>query len=297
MTSDSSNLDTQRDGRTPADSQPASAVPPLIPDHTLLRCIGHGSYGEVWLARNVMGTYRAVKIVHRSRFSDDAPYEREFSGIQRFEPVSRSHEGLVDVLQIGRNHQDGYFYYVMELADDSSAKVPVTADSPSIPNSSHSTSPDAAASPIANRKSEIANPSTYVPHTLSRHRFTKGALPAEECVKLGLSLASALSHLHENGLIHRDIKPLADVICASQLISETFHLENEGLQALDPLRQKRVDAALARARDLLEQAREFTGTGEYGKAVRSYLRSWSNTLDAIQIAGRSQSVKELARAL
>ena len=32
-----------------------------IPDHELLRCIGRGSYGEVWLARNMMGTYRAVK--------------------------------------------------------------------------------------------------------------------------------------------------------------------------------------------------------------------------------------------
>jgi hypothetical protein len=32
----------------------------------LIRRIGQGSYGEVWLARNVMGTYRAVKIVYRA---------------------------------------------------------------------------------------------------------------------------------------------------------------------------------------------------------------------------------------
>src|SRR5213594_327897 len=30
---------------------------PCIPDLELLRCIGHGSYGEVWLARNILGTY------------------------------------------------------------------------------------------------------------------------------------------------------------------------------------------------------------------------------------------------
>jgi len=29
--------------------------PPSIPDHTLLRPIGRGAYGEVWLAQNVMG--------------------------------------------------------------------------------------------------------------------------------------------------------------------------------------------------------------------------------------------------
>src|SRR3989442_13431549 len=67
-------------------SNPPGAEPlPAIPDHQLLRCIGRGSYGEVWLARNVMGTYRAVKIVYRKNFDNDRPYEREFDGIQKFE--------------------------------------------------------------------------------------------------------------------------------------------------------------------------------------------------------------------
>src|SRR4026208_1554578 len=91
---------------------------PQIPDHQLLRCIGRGSYGEVWLARNVMGTCRAVKGVYRDSFEDARPFERELSGIRRFEPVSRLHDGLVDILQVGRNDPEGYFYYVMELADD-----------------------------------------------------------------------------------------------------------------------------------------------------------------------------------
>ena len=89
--------------------------PPAIPDHELLRLIGRGSYGEVWLARSKLGTLRAVKIVYRATFEDSRPFEREFKGIQKFEPISRSHEGLVDILQVGG--AEDYFYYVMELAD------------------------------------------------------------------------------------------------------------------------------------------------------------------------------------
>src|SRR5678815_3673039 len=95
----------------------------IIPDHTLLRPIGRGAYGEVWLARNVMGAPRAVKIVWRRQFESDRPYEREFAGIQRYEPVSRSADGLVHVLHIGRNDVEGYFYYVMELADPAAPQL------------------------------------------------------------------------------------------------------------------------------------------------------------------------------
>src|SRR2546422_380998 len=97
---------------------PSIRRPPKISDHEMLRRIGKGSYGEVWLARNVMGTYRAVKVVYRNHFSADRPYEREFGGIKRFEPISRSHPSQVDILHVARDDGDGCFYYVMELADD-----------------------------------------------------------------------------------------------------------------------------------------------------------------------------------
>ncbi len=102
------------DGPSGADR---SLDPPYVPDHALLRCIGRGSYGEVWLARNTMGTYRAVKIVRRQSFEDQRPFDRELHGIEKFEPISRSHPGLMNILQVGRNEADGYFYCVMELAD------------------------------------------------------------------------------------------------------------------------------------------------------------------------------------
>ena len=86
--------------------------------HELIREIGGGAYGKVWLARSVTGTYRAIKVVFRSDFKSDTPYDREYRGIQKFEPISRDHDGFIDILHVGRNDQTGYFYYVMELGDD-----------------------------------------------------------------------------------------------------------------------------------------------------------------------------------
>ncbi|MBI3418210.1 MAG: tetratricopeptide repeat protein [Verrucomicrobia bacterium] len=147
-----------------------------IPNHQLLRCIGEGSYGEVWIARSVTGTYRAVKIVYRRNFEDDRPYEREFKGILRFEPISREHDGQVDILHVGRDDQAGYFFYVMELADD------------------------------LHTGQEI-KPDIYFPKTLKSVLAQRGRLPFAETLQMGIKLTAALEHLHQHNLVHRDIKP------------------------------------------------------------------------------------------
>src|SRR5207247_2502610 len=70
---------------TPDAGQPQATSPP-IPNHRMLRPIGRGSYGEVWLAQDDIGTHHAVKVVYRRNFATAAPYEREFRGIQKFTP-------------------------------------------------------------------------------------------------------------------------------------------------------------------------------------------------------------------
>ena len=63
-----------------------------------------------------------MKIVHRANFEDERPYEREFAGIRKFRAPLPHPRSLLDMLQVGRNDTEGYFYYVMELADAAERK-------------------------------------------------------------------------------------------------------------------------------------------------------------------------------
>src|SRR4051812_1476293 len=86
---------------------------PDVPEYVLVRRIGAGAYGDVWLGRSVAtGVLRAVKIVHRARFADERPFNREFEASKKFEAISRSHPSQISLFQVGRNEAAGCFYYV-----------------------------------------------------------------------------------------------------------------------------------------------------------------------------------------
>jgi len=205
MSANSPNGDTESattraggvDSSVQLPSPSADISPPEIPDYELIKRIGQGSYGEVWLARNVMGTYRAVKIVYRHSFQSERPFEREFDGIKRFEPVSQTHASQLKIFHVGR--RSGYFYYVMELADS----VQMKKDGCGVQN-------EEAARSATSVSSFFILPSAlehYTPRTLRSEVRLRGRLPVEECLDVSIKLTQALSHLHRHGLVHRDIKP------------------------------------------------------------------------------------------
>ena len=133
----------------------------------------------MWLVRNAIGQWQALKAVYQSKFGKETgPYEAEFKGIKRYKPISDKHPGLLGVDFVSKKKPEGYFYYVMELGD---SRVPDWEQ----------------------------NPATYKPRDLATVcAMAEGRrLPPVACVRITVALAEALDFLHRQGLTHRDIKP------------------------------------------------------------------------------------------
>jgi len=173
---------------------------PRVPDFELIRPIGQGGFGQVWLATNLTtGHLRAVKVIPLRKsgatgYPQAGPAGREITSITRLEDrVHARHPNLLDIQHVGQTAE--HLFYVMEPADDVSGG-PASAEG------------------------------SYRPATLES-RLESAPLPPEECERYAGELLTGLAHLHAAGMVHRDVKPANCLFVGGQLKLGDFGLVAE----------------------------------------------------------------------
>lgn len=179
-------------------SENSTDIPPRIPDFTLIRPIGEGGFGRVWLAENeTTGRLRAVKLIPLRQGGRADRAGREIASITRLErDVAVDHPHLLAIDHVGRT--DEYLFYVMDPADDVDGLRP--ADDPD-----------------------------YRPATL-RNKLACGPFPPDECLADAKAMLAGLAALHAHGMVHRDVKPANCLYFDGKLKLADFGL----LTAADP---------------------------------------------------------------
>lgn len=179
-------------------SEPSPSDDPTTPqvsDFDLIRVIGEGGFGRVWLAiSQTTGRLRAVKVIPLHGPGGSNPAGREISSITRLEAnLGRRHPNLLNIHHVGKTAE--HLFYVMDLADDVGGG-PGTADA------------------------------DYRPSSL-QSQLESGRLSTDECLQYTRQLLAGLAFLHHSGMIHRDVKPANCLFLGGELKLADFGLLTE----------------------------------------------------------------------
>lgn len=152
-----------------APGRASAREPGEIPNYELLGLIGVGGFGEVWLARErLTDLRRAVKVLYKEAAVRAA---REIEGVRRYQQSAHDHPNLLQILTVGENER--CYYYVMEAADD---RLDGAGEA-------------------------------YAPATLRTQMQQAGRSEPRDALVMTAKLLAGVRRLHEQGLVHCDLKP------------------------------------------------------------------------------------------
>lgn len=147
-----------------------------IPDYERVQLCGEGAFGSVWVVRDRVGVFRALKIIDMHKMSEARLHCRESTALEMYCRRVGRHPYLIDIYHVGIVGDQ--LYYTMELADNDVTKTPVGANFPD----------------------------PYRPLTLSTV-IRRRRISPDTAIEIARRLLRGLSRLHVLDLVHRDIKP------------------------------------------------------------------------------------------
>jgi eukaryotic-like serine/threonine-protein kinase len=185
-------------------------APPQVPDYDLMRLIGEGGFGRVWLAANqTTGRLCAIKLIPLRRSGTTDAAGREIMSLTRLESnLGHRHPNLLGIHHVGKTTE--YLFYVMDLADDISGR-PAPCPNP-LPTNLRSVPGEGI--------------DEYQPATL-QIRLENGPLDPEESFSCARQLLAGLASLHRAGMVHRDVKPANCLFVNAELRLADFSLLTE----------------------------------------------------------------------
>ncbi len=172
-----------------------AAIPEHLGEFRLLRQIGRGGMGIVYLAeQTALQRNVALKLVHPEQLFFGGARERfrrEVLAVARLQ-----HKGIVPILTCGE--AEGIPFYAMELVQGASLGEVLGELAGTAPNALDGAQLRAALQRAMAKKKELAGPHDGA---VFRGAWTN------VCARLVLSAADALQHAHDQGVLHRDVKP------------------------------------------------------------------------------------------
>ena len=166
-------------------------------DCTLIREIGRGGMGIVFEAvQGPVGQPVAIKLLPSRIFSDTLNSKERFQQ-EAITIAQLRHQNIVPVYTFGED--DGYYFYVMQLVRGVSLDWVIGRLRGSSDPIWSTTIEQIAGGQLEDAAETVGVPATGV-RKLTRDSWRVFA-------KVGIQVASGISHAHKHGILHHDIKP------------------------------------------------------------------------------------------